>query len=108
MRALRIGWFGICLLGLMLAEPLLAGPGPMVLWYNTPSADWSEALPIGNGKLAAMIFGGVTNEHIQFNEDTIWSGQPHDYSNPQAAESLAEMRQMIFEERERTFSRRSQ
>ncbi len=97
MRALRIGWFGICLLGLMPAEPLLASPGPMVLWYNTPSADWSEALPIGNGKLAAMIFGGVTNEHIQFNEDTIWSGQPHDYSNPQAAESLAEMRRMIFE-----------
>jgi len=52
---------------------------------NAPGVDkswWTTALPVGNGKLAAMVFGGVGYELLQFNEDTIWTGQPHDYSNP--------------------------
>lgn len=74
--------------GLFLAISLRADPGPMTIWYTTPgtpgnTVSWyQEALPIGNGKLAAMIYGGVGSEQIQFNEDTIWGGQPHDYSNP--------------------------
>lgn len=67
-----------------------ADPGPMSIWYTTPgvpgnTTSWQqEALPVGNGKLAAMVHGGVGSEQIQFNEDTIWGGQPHDYSNPGA------------------------
>jgi alpha-L-fucosidase 2 len=67
---------------------LRADPGPMSIWFTTPgtpgnSVSWyQEALPVGNGKLAAMVYGGVGGEQIQFNEDTVWGGQPHDYSNP--------------------------
>ena len=85
--------------GLSLASSLLADPGPMSISFtvpgvpgldgpnNAPGVDkswWTTALPVGNGKLAAMVFGGVGYELIQFNEDTIWTGQPHDYSNPNA------------------------
>src|SRR5678816_3037894 len=65
--------------------------GPLVLWYTTPgvpgnAVSWQQdALPVGNGKLAAMIYGAVENEQIQFNEDTIWTGEPHDYLNPGAS-----------------------
>ncbi|HKI69704.1 MAG TPA: glycoside hydrolase family 95 protein, partial [Verrucomicrobiae bacterium] len=74
--------------GLFLAVSLRADPGPMSIWFTTPgvpgnTTSWQqEALPVGNGKLAAMIYGGVGTEQIQFNEDTIWGGQPHNYSNP--------------------------
>jgi alpha-L-fucosidase 2 len=49
------------------------------LWYARPAEKWTEALPIGNGRMGAMVFGGVFDERIQFNEDTLWKGQPHDY-----------------------------
>ena len=48
------------------------------LWYNKPAEQWTEALPLGNGRLGAMVYGGRENEVIQFNEETLWSGQPHD------------------------------
>src|SRR5262249_17811385 len=83
------------LLAGLLAAPavthLRADPGPLVLWSATPgvpanSTSWQqEAYPVGNGKLAAMIYGGVGSEQIQFNEDTVWGGQPHDYVNPGAS-----------------------
>lgn len=47
------------------------------LWYKEPAISWNEALPIGNGKLAAMVFGNPAIEHFQLNEETVWSGQPH-------------------------------
>jgi hypothetical protein len=52
---------------------------PLALWFRQPAKDWEEALPIGNGHLGAMIYGGVPTEHIQFNEHTVWTGQPHSY-----------------------------
>ena len=52
------------------------------LWYGRPAAEWVEALPVGNGRLGAMVFGGVSAERIQFNEDTVWQGVPHDYAAP--------------------------
>jgi len=55
------------------------------LWYEKPAAKWVEALPVGNGRLGAMIYGGTTEDHIQFNEETLWSGGPHDYSNEGAS-----------------------
>ena len=77
--------------GFSLALSLRADPGPMSIWFTTPSTpgdstSWQQwALPVGNGKLAAMVYGGVGTEQIQFNEDTIWGGQPHDYGNTSAS-----------------------
>ena len=48
--------------------------GKHVLWYEQPARNWNEALPVGNGKMGAMVFGGVSSERIQFNEDTLWLG----------------------------------
>ncbi len=83
--------FTFCSLLFLLSPFLHADPGPMSIRFTntvTPgdAIAWQQwALPVGNGKLAAMVFGGVGNEQIQFNEDTIWGGQPHDYSNPNAS-----------------------
>ena len=68
------------------------------LWYRKEAGRWTEALPIGNGRLGAMVFGKVKDERIQFNEDTFWSGRPHDYTNPQAAQYLDKVRKLIFED----------
>ncbi|HHY84547.1 MAG TPA: glycoside hydrolase family 95 protein [Verrucomicrobia bacterium] len=75
-----------------------ADPGPMVLWYTNAAENWiQEALPVGNGKLGAMVYGRVQSEEIQFNEETIWTGQPHFYENPNATlENLAVIRQKVF------------
>ncbi len=70
--------------------------GPDVLWYRAPAANWNEALPVGNGRLAAMVFGGVRDERLQLNEDTVWAGQKLDRVNPKAAESLPEIRRLLF------------
>ena len=67
------------------------------LWYAQPAEKWTEALPIGNGQLGAMIFGGVADERIQFNEDTLWTGRPHDYANPEARPQLPAIRQLLAE-----------
>lgn len=70
---------------------------PNTLWYRQPTAKWIEALPLGNGRLGAMVFGGATMERIQLNEDTLWAGGPYDPSNPEAREALPEARRLIFE-----------
>jgi alpha-L-fucosidase 2 len=68
------------------------------LWYNQPSGTtWENALPIGNGKLGAMIYGNVDTETIQLNEITVWSGSPNRNDNPLALDSLDEIRKLIFE-----------
>lgn len=69
---------------------------PISLWYNQPAATWTEALPVGNGRLGAMHFGGMAEEHLQLNESTLWAGGPHNYDHPGAAEVLAEIRRLIF------------
>ena len=69
-------------------------------WYTQPASKWTEALPIGNGRLGAMIFGGTADEHIQFNEQTLWTGQPHEYQHEGAAQYLPTIRQLLFEGRE--------
>jgi len=70
---------------------------PLRLWYNQPAEVWTEALPVGNGTLGAMVFGGVKTEHIQFNEETLWTGAPNDYSHPGAYNSLDEIRRLLNE-----------
>ena len=67
------------------------------LWYRQPAAQWTQALPIGNGRLAAMVFGDVRKEHLQLNEDTVWSGDKRDRSNPDASKSVPEIRRLLME-----------
>ena len=69
------------------------------LWYRKPAADWNEALPIGNGRLGAMVFGGVDEERLQLNEDTVWAGEMRDRINPRARGALPEVRRLIAEGR---------
>ena len=70
------------------------------LWYNHPATHWLQALPVGNSQLGAMIFGGITTEEIQLNEETFWSGSPHNNNSPEAKAHLQEVRQLIFQGRE--------
>jgi alpha-L-fucosidase 2 len=83
---------------------------PLSLWYRAPAADrplvprpsgrganseWVRALPVGNGRLGAMVFGGVVNERLQLNEDTLWAGRPYDPVNPEAKDALPEVRRLL-------------
>ncbi len=70
-----------------------------VLWSDKPSAEWTEALPLGNGRLGGMVFGGVTQDRVQLNEDTLWSGFPRDTDNYEAINYLEEARRLVFEEK---------
>ena len=69
----------------------------MSLWYRRPASNWDAALPIGNGRLGAMIFGGIEGERIQLNEDTLWAGSPYDPNNRNALGALPEVRRLIFD-----------
>jgi len=69
------------------------------IWFNKPASSWMSALPIGNGRLGAMVFGGVRKEHVQFNEDTLWSGHKYNPNNPDAYKYLEEVRNLILNEK---------
>jgi alpha-L-fucosidase 2 len=71
--------------------------GALKLWYRQPAREWVQALPVGNGRLAAMVFGDIRKEHIQLNEDTIWSGDKHDRSNPEADKAVPKIRRLLME-----------
>ena len=82
---------------------LVAAPVPaqttarsQTLWYDSPATQWVEALPVGNGRLGAMVFGGIARERIQFNESTIWNGGPHDYARPGASRYLPRLRELLY------------
>lgn len=66
------------------------------LWYDTPAKIWEEALPLGNSRLGAMVYGNPSEEEIQLNEETIWGGSPHRNDNPKAAGALGEVHDLIF------------
>lgn len=70
-----------------------------VLWYDTPASMWTEALPIGNARLGAMVFGGPSIERLQLNEETLWAGRPNNNANPEALEYLPQVRQLVWEGR---------
>jgi alpha-L-fucosidase 2 len=93
------------LLAMGLAPGARAGVGapkePLSLWYRQPAALWVEALPVGFGRMGAMVFGGAAHERIQFNEHTVWTGEPHDYAHPGAYKVLPTLRQMLFEGRQK-------
>jgi alpha-L-fucosidase 2 len=88
---------GACALG-VIATSGSAQPSSraQVLWYDAPASQWVEALPVGNGTLGAMVFGGIARERIQFNESTIWTGGPHDYARPGASSWLPRLRQLLY------------
>lgn len=68
----------------------------LTLWYDTPATEWLEALPLGNGRIGAMVYGGKEDEIIQLSEETIWTGGPYDPNNPEALAVLPEIRKLIF------------
>ena len=89
---LRATLIGLCILstasawagGVDSASDLSAPSAPLVVWYRKPAGAWTEALPVGNGRIAAMVFGGVNQERLQLNEGTLWAGGPYDPNNPDA------------------------
>ena len=70
------------------------------LWYSKPASHWLEALPVGNSHMGAMIYGGTDTEEIQLNEETFWSGQPHNNNSTESLEALSEVRSLIFQGKE--------
>lgn len=73
----------------------------LTLWYANPAEAWVEALPVGNSRMGAMIFGGVERERIQLNDETFWAGSPHNNNNPEGLKHLQEIRQLIFDGKEK-------
>src|SRR5215813_4896390 len=73
------------------SEDVRTSPSSL-LWYRQPAARWVEALPVGNGRLGGMVFGGVDLERVQLNEDTVWAGEKRDRVNPEALKNLPEVR----------------
>jgi alpha-L-fucosidase 2 len=93
---------GAALGGAMAVPGWAAPPWPsrdQRLWYARPAQAWTEALPVGNGRLGAMVFGGTTHERLQLNEDTLWNGGPYDPVNPDARAALPHVRELIFANR---------
>ncbi len=81
-------------LALALVTPALSEP---LLWYEQPASQWVEALPVGNGRLGAMVFGRIEDERIQLNEDTVWAGAPQERDIKGAYQHLPKIRQLLFE-----------
>lgn len=73
-----------------------AQPNDYKLWYNKPAQVWTEALPLGNGRLGAMVFGNPAIEQIQLNEENIWAGSPNNNANPMALEFIPKVRELVF------------
>lgn len=79
-----------------LGAPEAVSESDWEIWYGAPAERWVEALPLGNGFLGAMVFGGVEQERIALNEDSLWSGHPQDADNPDALAALPEIRRLLF------------
>jgi len=71
--------------------------GELKLWYSQPAKEWVEALPLGNSRLGAMVYGNPSQEELQLNEETVWGGGPHNNNNPDALKYLSEVRKLVFE-----------
>jgi len=91
--------------GLILSILLLNGtvshsrnlPSDMKIWFNQPADNWNDALPVGNGRLGAMVFGGVEKERLELNEESVWTGEYRWDANPEALKNLPKVRQLLFE-----------
>ena len=76
--------------------PLSTESAELKLWYGRPATEWTEALPLGNSRLGAMVYGGVPCEELQLNEETVWAGSPYRNDNPDALQALPEIRRLVF------------
>ena len=92
--------FSLAIAMMACAQPVKVAGDQERLWYDAPAGRWLEALPLGNGQMAAMVFGGIADETIQLNESTFWSGSPHDNNSKTSLEHLDEVRQLIYAGRE--------
>ena len=95
MKNRLIGLYIVC------ACCLMAKADDLKLWYQQPAKVWTEALPLGNSRLGAMVYGGVVNEQIQLNEESVWGGGPHRNDSPKAFGVLPKVRELIFAGREK-------
>ena len=68
-----------------------------ILWYDKPAAMWTEALPLGNSRLGAMVYGTPATDRLQLNEETIWAGRPNNNANPEAREYLPRVRELVWQ-----------
>ncbi len=100
MFPIRLSLSCAVLLWLPVSNVVCADGDSMTLWYQEPASEWVEALPIGNGHFGAMVFGGTSQARYQFNHDTLFSGEPHDYAHPNAVSVLPELRRLLFEGRQ--------
>lgn len=91
---MRLTLLILCLSGFLSASQTKAQE--YKLWYDKPAHVWTEALPLGNGRLGAMVFGVPAVEHIQLNEESIWAGRPNNNANPDALEYVPKVRDLIF------------
>jgi alpha-L-fucosidase 2 len=98
-RQLSITNLAIAALVLGMGVLSAADEHALKLWYRQPARVWTEALPVGNGRLAAMVFGDVRRERLQLNEDTVWSGEKRDRGNPEAPKAFPEIRRLLEEGR---------
>src|SRR5688572_28933023 len=92
----------------ILTAPLMSAAADLKLWYRQPAdaggmakearndSDWTSALPVGNGRIGAMVFGGVDTERILLNEDTIWCGPPNPVQPPDSAKYIKEAQELLF------------
>lgn len=89
----------IFVISVILSIPLKSQPpsSGLKIWFNKPAESWNEALPVGNGRLGAMVFGGVEKERLQLNEESVWTGAPRWDANPDALKNLPEVRRLLFE-----------
>ncbi len=93
---IRIGLFLCCMAMLVSCQPTQP-ENNWKLWYSEPAEKWVEALPVGNGRIGAMVFGNPAQEKIQLNEETLWSGQPNSNANPDALAAIPKIRKLMFE-----------
>ncbi|MGA2499772.1 MAG: glycoside hydrolase family 95 protein [Tepidisphaeraceae bacterium] len=99
MRVCCFVWISVLVLqtaGALAADPEALPRRDMVLWYRQPAQKWLDALPLGNGMMGAMVFGGVRQERIALNDSTFWSGRPHDYDDPEALKYFPQIRDLLF------------
>ena len=93
---LRIGIFSVSILN---CSVLCSAQDRNILKYDKPAANWNEALPIGNGRLGAMIFGGISTERLQLNENTVWAGGPNNTIDSAARPYVEQVRQLLKEKK---------
>jgi alpha-L-fucosidase 2 len=98
----RIFAFGVVLMTVIASAAAAESSRRRVMWYRQPATDWqTEALPLGNGRIGAMAFGGVEKERLLLNEDSIWAGGPRDRVNPKALKALPKVQKLFFENKNR-------